>query len=94
MSRPESTVEAHDKGKDNVDLDSTDDRANQGLEKLGYKQELLRVWDCTALFACLPVDFSPHSRVGRCISCSVSASRRLCVLCLTNHGYSDTVFVS
>ncbi|KAF8232261.1 amino acid transporter [Tricholoma matsutake] len=42
MSRPESTVEAHDKGKDNMDLDSTDDRANQGLEKLGYKQELLR----------------------------------------------------
>jgi len=39
----ESTVEAPEKGRDRAGLDSADGRANEKLEKLGYKQELLRV---------------------------------------------------
>jgi hypothetical protein len=49
----EHTVDPHEKGRDSTDLDSADLRANQGLEQLGYKQELLRVWGFLSFFAYL-----------------------------------------
>jgi hypothetical protein len=46
----EFSVNRREKVRDGADLD-TDDRVIQGLEKLGYKQELLRVRSYRSLFA-------------------------------------------
>jgi hypothetical protein len=45
----EFSVNRREKVRDGADLD-TDDRVIQGLEKLGYKQELLRVRSYRSLF--------------------------------------------